>query len=302
MKRLITSFLIIGLPILSQAQFDPYYKLYQFNQMMINPAYTGIYNRFTASFTSSMQWVGLEGAPVTNTLTVQSAIKRGQMGVGAMLINDKIGINNNNEAIVCGSYNLDLGEAKLGMGLQGGVVNYGYDPSLLELDHQDDPRLQGAFVNVTEPNFGAGLMLMNVNYFVGLSVPRILDVVEKDGGIVVTKYKKHFYLSGGYHFDTFASGSYKFTTLIRFVEDSDPSIDLSASSNVDGLIWFGLSARDLRHFGVFTFFNMGDRYRLGYAFELPTNSIVRDSYGTHQISLAFDANFGRRQVMSNRNF
>ena len=37
------------------------------------------------------QWVGLEGAPITNNVSIHTPINGGNMGLGLSIFNDKIG-------------------------------------------------------------------------------------------------------------------------------------------------------------------------------------------------------------------
>ncbi|MCV9387105.1 PorP/SprF family type IX secretion system membrane protein [Reichenbachiella ulvae] len=302
MKKAIIIYLLLVSSLTAKGQLDPLYKQYQFNKMMINPAYAGIYNRFSASFISSVQWVGLEGAPVTNTLMMQSAFKEGQIGVGAILVNDRLGINNNTEIQMAASYNLSFGESKLGMGVQGGMINYSYDMDLLTLDYVDDERLYIGLDNVTQPNFGAGMMLMSENYYVGFSVPRILDVHVEDGVSTSTRYKRHYYLGAGYVHRAFFSSYYKVSGMARLVDGGKPSLDLSVSTFMEGYIWFGLNARDFKYFGFFLSMELTKNLRLGYSFELPSNSLIQSNYGTHEISIAFDAALSRGQILKKKFF
>lgn len=284
------------------AQLDPTYKQYQFDQLMINPAYAGIYNRFSMSFISSLQWVGIEGAPATNTLLAHSSIKDGEMGIGAVLINDRLGVNNNTEGQLSLSYNLKMGDNKLGMGVQGGLINYSYDMSRLELDYIDDQSLVVGLENAVHPNFGLGLMLMNANYYMGFSIPRMLNIYTGDGVNSSTRYKRHYYLSGGYAFKTSLSTFLKINGVVRIVEGTTPSYDLSISAFMDGAIWSGITIRDFKYFGLFLIFELGDNLRLGYSFELPSNSLIRSSYGSHEISISLDGVLDRRQILRNKLF
>jgi len=300
MKKLLFLILLIT-ALQSSAQLDPLYSQYMHNQLMINPAYVGIYNRFSAGLISRLQWAGIEGAPVTNTLTMQTAIREGRVGLGGFIVNDRLGINNNLESQVAASYNIRIGEAKLGLGIQGGLINYRYDLNKLELDYIDDERLVG-LNNLTEPNFGAGVIYMAKNIFAGVSMPRIRNIKVKDGVSNSTRYKRHIYLNGGYVFESSNFTQYKVMSLIRLVDGERPSFDLSVSSYIDRIIWAGLTTRDLKHFGLFTILELGNNLRLGYTFEMPTNSLVQSNYGTHEISIAFDMALSRNHVIKNRQF
>ncbi|WP_109832665.1 PorP/SprF family type IX secretion system membrane protein [Reichenbachiella versicolor] len=284
------------------AQDDPLYRLYQFNKLMLNPAYAGIYNNVSASFMTSAQWVGIEGAPVTNTATGQAALKDGEMGVGLVIINDQVGISSTNEVQLSSSYNIKMEESKLGFGLQGSFVTNSYDLSKLNLEFVDDELLTTGLENTTTPNFGIGAMFMNLDYYVGASIPRILEVSIEDGSANSIRYNRHYYLNAGYYFRHFSETEYKVDGLIKFADQSRPSLDLTGSINVDGLVWFGLSMRDFVHYGTFFYFEIGKNLRIGYAFELPTNGLIGQNYGTHQVGIILDKSLIKSYRKDKRRF
>ena len=73
MKKLTIIFLlIVGYCWDAQAQQDPMYTQYMFNQMVLNPAYTGSKDRFTTMLLYRTQWVGFEGAPKTTTFSAHA--------------------------------------------------------------------------------------------------------------------------------------------------------------------------------------------------------------------------------------
>ena len=302
MRKLITIISLIMIIGSVSAQLDPLYNQYQFNQLMINPAYAGIYDRFSASLISRLNWVGIDGAPVTNTVTVQSAFRNGSAGLGLLLIDDRLGVNKNTETSITGSYNIQFEDSKLAMGIQGGFINYGYDLSKLTLDYVDDTRLTTGLDNYTEPNFGAGIMYMNPVFFAGLSIPRLRELNVDDGVANSTRYKRHYYMTAGYFYEASHLTQYKITSLVRYVENGDISVDVSVSTFLDQVIWAGLTARDLKHFGLFMNLSIKENLKLGYAFELPTNSLIIGNYGTHEISIAFDTAIKKNETLSKRRF
>ncbi|WP_462249255.1 PorP/SprF family type IX secretion system membrane protein [Ekhidna sp.] len=298
MRRLIIFTFSCLVAILGFSQLDPLYSQYQFNQQMINPAYTGIYSGMSATLISRVQWLGVDGAPTTNTLLGQSTFKEGAIGIGGMVVDDRLGVNQNMEGIVSLSYNIRFNDSKLAMGMQGGFTHFGYDLSNLNLDFVDDERLNTGIEEFTESNFGAGLMYMKPTYYVGVSVPRIRGIETNDGVANSTRYKRHYYLSAGYFYEASEFLQYKLTTLVRYVESEKPSIDVVFSGFIDKFIWTGLTVRDLSNFGIFTNIELGKNLRLGYSFELPTNSLLIANYGTHEISISIDKSFERGRIKS----
>lgn len=294
MKKIVLLILLVFCVHIISAQIDPLYNQYLFNQQMINPAYVGIYNRFSAALITRAQWVGIDGAPITNTLTVQSALANGRIGIGTLLINDQLGVNNNTEFTLGGSYNIKIGtEGTLGMGLQAGLINNRYDESKLSVDFIDDPLINNGLNNSIAPNFGAGIMYMSPTVFIGASIPRILTVEAEDGINNSPRYLRNYYLSGGFIVETSGFMLYRVNGVLRYIENEGLSYELVVANYIDDIIWAGLSLRDLRDFGIFTSYEIGENIRIGYSLEFPINSLIQSNYGTHEISVAFDSSLIR---------
>ncbi|MEO1254815.1 MAG: type IX secretion system membrane protein PorP/SprF [Bacteroidota bacterium] len=291
MKKIIYTLSIL-LSLASLSQQDPLYSQYQFNQLMINPAYAGIYNRMAIGAISRFQWTGIEGAPQTNTITANSALEEGKIGLGAVILNDRFGVNNNYEVQISGSYNIQFDLfTKLAMGIQGGWIQYGYDFSSVNLDFLDDPEIINGHDNFSKPNFGVGFMLLNTNYFIGASIPRILDISVADGSTQSERYKRHYYLSGG-GVAEINGIPIKAVGLLRSIAGKSFSTDISLTAFLDEVMWAGITVRDLRHFGLVGIFEAGKSLKIGYSFELPTNNLVYGTYGTHEVSLTYSLRYG----------
>lgn len=291
MKR-IFYILCMGVALTTFSQQDPLYSQYQFNQLMINPAYAGIYERFSVGAISRFQWAGIDGAPQTNTITANSSLAERKIGLGAVVLNDRFGVSSNYEIQLATSYNIQFSkEAKLAMGIQGGWIQYTYDFSNVNMDFMDDPEIVNNHDNFSKPNFGVGFMVMHTNYFVGASVPRILNVSVTDGANQSDRYKRHYYLTGGFVFDVNRI-PVKGTALIRSMAGETYSVDLTASAFLDEVMWAGVSIRDLKHFGILGIFQLGENLKLGYSFELPTNNLIYGNYGTHEVSVSYNIRYG----------
>ena len=298
-KTLFILFLIFSLA--SNAQQDPLYSQYQFNQLMINPAYAGMYGRFSASGISRFQWAGIEGAPITNTLSAHTGLKNETIGIGGILLNDRFGVSNNYEIQFIGSYFIKYQQAKLGMGIQGGYTQFGYSFSDVNFDYLDDPEIVYNHSNVHKPNFGVGFMYMSEDLFLGFSIPRILNATVSDGMINSERYKRHYYFSAGF-VKEINRMPYKVMGLVRSMNGETISTDISGSIQLDDIVWTGMTIRDLRHFGLFAILDLSETLRVGYSFELPSNALVYGQYGTHEISLQFDVRPTRKNIFRYKYF
>ena len=173
--------LLLGLVVLGStqlhAQQDPQYTNYMYNTININPAYAGSRGSMSIFGLHRTQWVGLDRAPVTNTLSVNTPIKNSKLGLGVSLINDRLGIMDENTLSVDVSYTLDFGgdnNHKLSFGIKGSANLLSLDYELLKRFHPDDANLSGQINNQFTPNFGAGI------YFgLGLVFPGDRQVHER---------------------------------------------------------------------------------------------------------------------------
>src|SRR6478736_5308000 len=158
MQKLLLIIFLLFFSIRSQAQMDPLHAQYLNNPLVINPAYTGLNNNFNASISYRKQWSGFEGNPTTVNISGHTALHKNKMGLGFLLVQDKIGVNTNTEAYATYAYRLKFNNTSLSFGLQGGLVNYKSNNSDLNAYDPSDPAFTNS-ENVTKPSFGAGIIL-----------------------------------------------------------------------------------------------------------------------------------------------
>lgn len=287
----------------SKAQQDPLYNLYSFNQYMINPAYAGVYNNFNGNLITRKQWAGIEGTPLTNVLSLHSSIAN-KFGGGLLLVNDQLGVNNNMEGQLSFSYKvIDETNKTLSFGVQGGFINYRYDYNDLNLAFVDDEGLDMNNDSFSKGNFGTGIFYMEEKFFLGFSVPRILNVRVNDGITESTRYQPHYYLSGGYIIKSNSVSEFllKPTALLRYTGDQ-LSADLSMNALFLKTWWVGVTLRNLSGVAISTQFQVDRKFRFGYSFELPTNQLRQSNLGTHEVSLMIELNLFKEQFDIERYF
>lgn len=285
-----------------KAQLDPLYNQYLFNQSMINPAYTGINNVLNATALARGQWIGVDGAPVTNTLNISSSFLMNKVGAGLLVVSDKYGASNNIEIQAMYSYRIEmLNGRSLSFGLQTGYINYKYDLSKLNQE-QEDQALLSTDDNVSKTNFGTGIYYKTDNYYLGVSIPRILNADVEDGDTNSTRYQRHFYISGGYLFDQLISVKFKPSVLLKVVDGQPASIDLNASFLLKEALWVGATVRNFNAVGLNGQFEISNQLRLGYSFELPLNGLSDNSFGTHELMVSYDLEIFSGHAIGRRYF
>jgi len=195
----------IGLFCMEQtyAQQDPQYTQYMYNQSNINPAYAGSNEGLNIFGLYRTQWVGLEGAPKTATVSVNTPLGDSGLGLGVNFVNDHLGVMDDNTLSIDLSYAIDLNyQYKLAFGLKGSANLLDVNFSKLHIYNPSDPVAADDIKNKFTPNVGAGLFLYSDKAYVGLSAPNLLTRSRyNDNDINTMRQKMHFFLTGGYVFD-----------------------------------------------------------------------------------------------------
>ncbi|TXI71199.1 MAG: type IX secretion system membrane protein PorP/SprF [Cyclobacteriaceae bacterium] len=270
-----------------KGQQDPLYNLYYYNQAMINPAYAGLYKDVTLNLISRKQWVGIEGSPLTNFFSFTSSVGK-RFGLGAMVVDDRLGINTTQEGQLAFSFKvIAKGETTLSLGVQGGLINYRYDYSKLNLEYVDDEDIDFTRTQFSTSNVGTGIFFRTEKFYLGVSVPRILNVEINDGMAASSRYLRHYYVSGGFIINNTFNNLFRLkpSFLLRMVPDGQQALDVSLHALFLETIWAGVTVRNFNALGANGQFQVSQRLRVAYSFELPTNSLLSQNFGTHEISL-----------------
>ena len=147
--------------IIVRAQQDPQYNLYQYNQMVINPAYAGARDAIAVVMDIRKQWVSFPGAPTTLGFSIHAPVLNNKVGLGFSAVSDQIGAKSITGAYGNFAYLLKLNNKyKLSFGLRAGYLNYKFNFSKVNYKDADET----AITDLSNTNKGvvdidAGLFL-----------------------------------------------------------------------------------------------------------------------------------------------
>ncbi|MBL0744073.1 PorP/SprF family type IX secretion system membrane protein [Chryseolinea lacunae] len=287
MKRLLPALLCIILAMPAWAQEDPLYAQYLNNPLVINPAYTGLNKNFNAALTYRRQWGGFDGAPTTASVSVHSSLMNNKMGLGMLVVRDRSGNSNNTEAVATYAYRIHVDDKSISFGLQGGLINYRSINSELNPYDPSDPAFNSD-QNLIKPSIGAGMMVSNERFLIGLSAPRLLKAESAGDQFSAQLYSQHYYLMGAYVFHLTERLRFKPSVLLKGVKGAPFSTDYNAALNIDERYTASLFTRNFNTYGFLAQVRLGEAYRLGYAFEVPTNASVGTRFTTHEFSFGLN--------------
>lgn len=299
--RLLALVCLIGLGLSSHGQQKELYTQYMFNGLTINPAYAGSHEALSLAAMSRWQWAGFEGAPTTQTISAHSPIKGKNIALGLMISNDEITIANTTSVTGIYTYRMEMGDGYLAMGLQGTLTNYSGDYSDLFVQTGTD----NSFNNVSEftPNFGAGLFYYTSKFYVGFSIPELLNSkVEGDAGALYTQ-QRHYFLNAGTVFNLSENVKLKPNVLLKLVDGAPLGADFNLNALFSEIIWFGVSYRPPESISGIVQVHVSPRFSVGYAYDYIIQQELQElSTDSHEIMLNYRIPLFRDKVITPRYF
>ncbi|MHC0443429.1 PorP/SprF family type IX secretion system membrane protein [Flavobacterium sp. 3-210] len=291
MRTKLFYFVILFVTIAGHAQQDAQYTQYMYNTININPAYAGSRGALSIFGLYRTQWVGLDGAPETSCVSVNTPINNSNLGIGGSLVNDKIGPTNENNISVDVSYTVQTSaNFKLSFGIKGTANIFNLDVSKLNPDVSGDPQFQD-LDNKFTPNVGAGVYWHSDKAYVGFSIPNFIETNRyDDNDIAIFKDKINYYLMAGYVFDLdkYQYIRFKPAVLTKMVEGAPLQVDLSANFMFFDKFVAGVAYRWSASLSAMVGFQITDGLYLGYGYDHETTNLNNYNSGSHEIFLRYE--------------
>jgi len=296
----------IGISFGSLAQQDPIFSQYAFNPLVINPAYAGSRNSFSTVLLHRSQWVGIDGAPTTQTFSFHSPLNKSNLALGFTYINDKLGPTRNSTAALSVAYHLKFRKSKLAFGLRAGLFSATYDFNMLNFKEANDNYDVGGAIRRTIPSFDFGVYYYKAKFYAGISATHMNSTemnffdFGNDGGNFSYYLHTHIFLTSGYVFELNDKVIFKPSILLKFVHATLPNTDLAFNFMFYKKFWLGLSFRNRSSVNFLTEWNITDYLRMGYAYDFNINQLNTYSRGSHELFLGFDFNIKSKKNVSPR--
>lgn len=294
-----------------RAQQDAQYTQYMYNTVSVNPAYAGSRGLMSITGLYRNQWLGLDGAPESQTLNAHTPLKRSKFGVGLSLINDRIGNGVNQQTWLDGvvSYTVQTSyEGKLSFGLKVGGSLLNVDFTKLNqydrVEFTDADNIQNKF----SPNIGAGVYYHDDLFYVGLSVPNVLQTEyfsdsnnsNTDVSSYVSKSRINYYLIGGYVWQIDYSWKFKPAFLAKAVAGAPLQFDMSANFMYDDTVTMGLGYRWDSALTAMVGFQLNRALNVGLAYDREITRLGGTAFnsGSFEFFLRYELsrNYGRVQT------
>jgi len=270
----------------TMAQQQVMFTQYMFNQTAINPAYAGSHRTLSVTALARKQWAGLEGAPSTLTLSAHSPIKNQRVGVGLLVVNDKIGVTSQTGLYNAYSYRIPFQNGgRLAFGLQIGFTAYNAKFSTVS---DTDPTFAGD-VKEVHPNVGGGLFYNTKLFYVGFSAPQLIqNTFDRNNIDSDSKMLRHYFLTAGYVFTLNRQLKLKPSFLVKAVDGAPVQFDVNLNLLMQEVLWVGVSWRSFESVDALVQFQITEKLQFGYAYDFSTTrELSRVNSGSHEIMLNY---------------
>ncbi|NVO01218.1 MAG: type IX secretion system membrane protein PorP/SprF [Bacteroidetes bacterium] len=309
-KRFSMLILLILLISCSQvkAQYDAMFTNYMWNEMYINPGYTGSRDAISVVGLYRDQWVGIDGAPSTQVLTIHSPFHEKKAGIGFSAMRETIGITKQTYFMGSYAYRVKLGAGKLSMGLSLGVLSKKDYLGEVKTDQPGDVQFNSNSPLLSMPNGSFGLYYYTDKYYIGLSVPRLINnQIVPDVGTFKAKNtfdpkNIHYFLTAGYVFNVSKEIKLKPTILAKTVYAAPIEIDVSLNAFIREFLWAGLAFRSGDAASLLVGVQINPKLRIGYSYDYTITKLQKINSGSHEICVGYDFNFGKSKIVSPRVF
>ncbi len=299
-KILITIMYVnLGLFYVGNGQQDAQYTQYMYNTQVVNPAYAGSSETLSIGILGRSQWVSLEGAPRTGTLTVNLPVGLyDNMGIGMSLVHDQIGPATESNIVLDLAYALYLSRnvlSKLSFGIKAGMDYLDVNYEKLNIQEPNDPYFQTSIDGKLQPQVGAGIYFNSDRFYAGLSVPNFLNTEHFDKNSLenpnlegVAVERLHYFLISGYVFDLNPNLKFKPATLLKLVSGSPLQWDMSANFMLNNKFVLGASYRWNASLSGLLGFQISDTVFAGVGYDYQSTDLEDYSNGSYEAFVRFD--------------
>lgn len=278
------------------AQQDAQYTQYMYNTVSVNPGYAGSRGHMSIAALYRAQWVGLDGAPKTQTLNIHTPLGYKGVGAGISVVNDQIGPTSETYFDLDFSYTVQTSQdARLSFGIKASAHLLDIRFSELNQDLSSpggpDPTLQQDIQNRFSPNIGAGVYYHTQRFYAGLSVPRILQTTHFDESSLSTASEElNFYFITGYVMDMSAFWKFKPALLTKVVRGAPLQLDLSANFMYNDKFIIGAAYRWDAAFSGMAGFQISPSFLLGIAYDREITELGNAAFndGSFEVILRYD--------------
>jgi len=268
-----------------------------------NPAAAGEGDLMKVAGMHRMQYVDIKNAPMSTWFSFSSPFVIGKThhGAGVRFLNDRYGLYTTQALYAQYTYRQPLGPGYLCVGLDLGFANVGFKGDSVNLSkmqddyhESNDPAIPTGSKSDMKFDMGVGVYYSTGTWWSGISYSHltqpVMDLSEgTDGGTKKEmRVRGTMYITGGYHFRLKNYREWMLTPSAMVMTDfTGWDVNLTLMCDYKDRYRWGLGYRIAGSVNILLGIDIISGLQLGYSCELPTNKMLLESYGSHEIYLAY---------------
>ena len=249
------------------------------------------------------QWMGVNGAPITTMINVNTKAGFIPGALGLQLYQDEIGQESNTMVKLGYAYHLPTlaNGAHVGVGLNVSLFSKSFDANWIAVDGvANDPAIPTGNGSGTSTDVDFGIFMRKGNdYYAGLSMTHLAEVQLSSLNIVPTR---HYYFMGGYNYPLSGDALVLRSNVLAKTDLNATALDINVNVLWEDLLWGGLTYRPGDAVGP----SAGIQYRvnkkegittseqvfkLGAAYDLTTSELNAYTPGSAELFLSYAFKF-----------
>lgn len=292
--------------IVARAQFDPQMGQYMYMPAAYNPAAAGEGDLMKVAGMHRMQYADIKNAPMSTWFSFSSPFVIGKThhGAGVRFLNDRYGLFTTQSLYAQYTYRQPLGSGYLCVGVDLGFANVGFKGDSVNLskmqdDYHDsnDPVVPSGSKSDMRFDMGVGVYYSTGTWWSGVSYSHLTQpVMDLSEGAEGSNQKQvrvrgTMYITGGYHFRLKNYREWMLTPSAMVMTDfTGWDVNLTLMCDYKDRYRWGLGYRIAGSVNILLGIDIISGLQLGYTCELPHNKLLLESYGSHEIYLAYGFN------------
>ncbi|MEZ4886539.1 MAG: type IX secretion system membrane protein PorP/SprF [Chitinophagales bacterium] len=287
----------------SRAQQFTQLTQYMNNRLTYNPAYAGSKEDVNVEAGIRMQWLGIEGSPMTQVVGVHLPVAGIKSGIGLNIVNDLLGAERNTGLMLSYAYRAKIGaRANLAIGFSIGGIQKSINGNKLRspsgdyiggIDHQDDFIPLGVASGIA-PDAGFGIYLQSDKLTIGLSAQNLLeptiDFSTPSGENYGIGFNRHFFLFSAYEMEIGNIVLYPSLLLKSDLVKLQGEISaIAAFGDIfkGGLAFRGLEPDSFDAVSILAGIDISRQLTLMYSYDFTLSTLRNASSGSHELSVNY---------------
>jgi len=271
----------------ASAQQEWSHTQYQFNLYDANSAYAGNHQTLSMAVRHRSQWIGLEGAPTTDHVSLHAPLAGNRLGIGLRLVSDRLGARRQQVAKASIAYKLPLLNGQLAFGITGGILRGSIERSeLIAFDSNDAQLLQMGAARVT-PVVGAAVLFTSKRMFFGLESGALNRTsISASSGSLARLYRS-FNAVAGYMLPIGESDLLEVSSQVKWSEGMQWQAELNAQYLYRNKCWLGAGYRFESAWQMLAAWMVNDHLRIGLSYDNSIGKLMNCNQSSAELFLGY---------------